>query len=192
VPMLLNFGSSATAGTILSIGGVGTLLGSVVMGIWGGPKRRVPTILALGFLLGGCVMAVGLKSSIPLITIAVFGGMFFFPFISALDEALLLTRVSQAFQGRVFGLLETMTGAAIPLSYLLAGPLVDQIFEPLMAVNGTLASSLGRLIGTGSGRGIGLLFMTLGILQMVVSVIAYTYRPLRALDRAVAAGSNSY
>lgn len=185
MPMLLNFVSSATAGTILSIGGFGTLLGSIVMGVWGGPKQRMPGILGLSLLLGSCIMVAGLRPSVPLITAAVFGGLFCFPLISALNEALLLTKVSREVQGRVFGLLTTMSSAAIPLSYLLAGPLVDRVFEPLMAVNGALADSVGMLIGTGSGRGIGLLFVVLGLSQIVASVIAYSYRPLRNIDRAV-------
>ncbi|WP_202804253.1 hypothetical protein [Pleurocapsa sp. PCC 7319] len=69
-----------------------------------------------------------------------------------------------------------------PLAYLVAGPLSDRIFEPLMSVDGFLAGSIGRVIGTGTGRGIGLMFMVMGIFTMLTTIIASQYAPLRLLE----------
>jgi hypothetical protein len=50
--------------------------------------------------------------------------------------------------------------SVMPISYLLAGPLADNVFGPLMDVNGALANTFfGTLLGTGAGRGIGLMFV---------------------------------
>jgi MFS transporter, DHA3 family, macrolide efflux protein len=186
MPMLLSFVSTATTGKIISIGGFGALLGSIAIGIWGGPKRRINGILGLGLFLGVCIVAAGLRPSITLITASIFGGLFCFPIVEALSQALFLAKIPSQVQGRVFGLLNTMVGVSLPLAYLLAGPLVDLIFEPLLAVNGSLVNNVGMVIGVGKGRGIGLLFIVLGLLQVAISVIAYTYRPLRTIDRATA------
>ncbi len=56
-------------------------------------------------------------------------------------------------QGRVFSLNSAICGSCLPLAYLVAGPLSDRIFEPLMTVNGSLAGTIGQVIGTGPGRG---------------------------------------
>jgi MFS transporter, DHA3 family, macrolide efflux protein len=56
VPMLLTIGTAATTGTILSLGGVGSLIGSLLMGIWGGPKQKFHGILFFGTLLGLCIV----------------------------------------------------------------------------------------------------------------------------------------
>jgi MFS transporter, DHA3 family, macrolide efflux protein len=65
---------------------------------------------------------------------------------------------------------------------MIAGPLADRIFEPLMKTNGTLAATIGQVIGTGSGRGIGLMFIILGGLNILVTIIAYRYMPLRSVE----------
>jgi MFS transporter, DHA3 family, macrolide efflux protein len=51
-----------------------------------------------------------------------------------------------------------------------------------MTTNGALAGTIGRAIGTGSGRGIGLMFMILGGLNILVTMIAYQYAPLRLVE----------
>ena len=91
--------------------------------------------------------------------------------------------VAPEVQGRVFSVNDSIATASLPLAYLVAGPLADRIFEQLMTVNGPLAGSIGQLIGTGTGRGIGLMFIILGILTMLMTIIAYQYAPLRRVER---------
>ncbi|MGH1396844.1 MAG: MFS transporter [Trichormus sp.] len=182
IPMLLTFVSSATAGSILSIGGIGTLVGSLVMGAWGGPKRRVYCILGFGILLGGCIFLAGLRPSVTLITIAIFGGLLCFPLIAGCSQALLLSKIAPNVQGRVFALQEMITRSSLTLAYLFAGPLADYVFEPLLVSGGPLSGSIGRMIGVGPGRGIGLLFILFGILQIIITIYSYLYKPLRFID----------
>jgi MFS transporter, DHA3 family, macrolide efflux protein len=61
-------------------------------------------------------------------------------------------------------------------------PLADYVFEPLMAPDGLLAGSVGQLIGVGPGRGIGLMFIVMGTLTMIVTVVAYLYPRLRLVE----------
>jgi DHA3 family macrolide efflux protein-like MFS transporter len=68
------------------------------------------------------------------------------------------------------------------LAYAVAGPLADYVFEPLMAPGGLLAENVGQLIGVGHGRGIGLLFMIVGVLTIMVTVVAYQYSRLRLVE----------
>ncbi len=85
-------------------------------------------------------------------------------------------------QGRVFALTKMIARSSLPLAYFIAGPLADQVFEPLMAPNGPLSGSIGQLIGIGRGRGIGLMFILIGALTMLATVAAYQYPPLRLLE----------
>ncbi len=183
VPMLLTIGTTATTGTILSLGGVGSLIGSVMMGIWGGPKQKIQGVFFFGILLGICIIMAGSRPSPAIISIAIFGGLLCFPIIAGCSEVLLLKRVDHDVQGRVFGLLGTISASCVPIAYLLAGPLVDYVFEPLMTSTGLLAPSIGQIIGIGAGRGIGLLFIVLGSLQTIITIISYFHRPLHLMDR---------
>ncbi|WP_249168646.1 hypothetical protein [Alkaliphilus sp. B6464] len=63
-----------------------------------------------------------------------------------------------------------------------AGVLADYVFTPLLLDGGTLAHSVGKLIGTGSGRGAGFLILIAGILLCVTSVILYHIKSVRRLE----------
>jgi hypothetical protein len=66
-----------------------------------------------------------------------------------------------------------------------AGPIAQYLFEPLMVREGVLASTLGRVIGTGPGRGIGLLFIIMGLLTLLIVAAGYLYPRLRLLEDEV-------
>ena len=85
-------------------------------------------------------------------------------------------------QGRVFAIQQTIARAAAPFAYLLAGPLADGVFKPLLVSDGPLAGSFGRVIGTGPGRGIGLLFVAMGVLKMAVSAAGYALPRVRLIE----------
>ena len=72
-----------------------------------------------------------------------------------------------------------------PLGILIAGPLADNVFEPLFMQNGALASTIGKLIGTGAGRGTGFFFILIGLAIVLTTLFAYTYRPLRDVERDI-------
>jgi hypothetical protein len=91
-------------------------------------------------------------------------------------------KVAPAVQGRIFALSGALAGASLPLAYGISGPLADHVFEPLMAIDGPLASSLGPLIGVGPGRGISLMFIVVGLLTLVLTLVAYRHPRLRLIE----------
>jgi uncharacterized protein (DUF58 family) len=59
----------------------------------------------------------------------------------------------------------------MPLAFLSAGPLADIIFNPMLQPGGGLAISfIGRLVGVGQGRGIGLIFVISGFALILVTL----------------------
>lgn len=182
VPMVLGFLSSSVAGSLLTIGGIGSLFGSLLLGVFGGAKYRFTKTMFFGGCLGLCLILVGLRPSSLLITIAIFGGMLSFSLINGISEVLFISHVPVEVQGRVFGLQGMIAASSLPLAYLLAGPLTDWIFEPLLTKTGALAGTVGQVVGVGPGRGIAFLFIILGILQIAVTLYAYRYPPMRKLD----------
>ncbi len=181
-PLVLSFASPAVLGTVLSIGGSGMLVGSLVMSTWGGPQRRMNTVFGFTLLIGLCILAAGLRPSAPLFALAAFLFFFSLPIVNASSQAIFQRKVAPDVQGRVFALNGAIAGAAMPLAYVVAGPLADQVFEPLMAPDGIFARSIGRLIGVGPGRGIGLLFIVMGALTMLATIAAYQYPRMRLVE----------
>lgn len=181
-PLVLGFASPQALGTVMAIGGVGMVSGGVAVSAWGGPERRVRGVITFTALSGLCILLAGLRPSVPLIAAAACAYLFFVSFVSNCIQTIIQTKVPKGLQGRIFSLMTMAALSATPLAYLLAGPLADYVFEPLLAPGGPLAESVGRLMGVGQGRGIGLLFVVLGLLISATSLAGYRYRPLRNLE----------
>ena len=181
-PLVLSFASPRVLGTVLSVAGSGLLAGGLVMAIWGGPRRRLAGIGG-AFLVQSLVLALGgWRISAPQLAASAFVFLFGFSVISTCSQALWQSKVAPEVQGRVFALRQMIALSALPLSRLVAGPLADKVFEPLLAPGGRLAGTLGRFLGVGLGRGIGLLIVVLGLFNLLVLVIAWSYPRLRLLE----------
>lgn len=181
-PLVLSFASTAVLGTVLSFGGSGMLMGSLVLIWWAGPKQRIHGILGGELVSGLCILLAGLHPSALLVAVTAFIFFFSQSLVKVSSQTIWQTKVLLDVQGRVFAVKRTLTWSSLPFAYLVAGPLADRVFEPLMATDGLLAGSIGQIIGVGSGRGIGLLFITLGTLAIVATVAAYKYPRLRFLE----------
>ena len=184
-PLVLSFSSTNILGIVLSIGGSGMLISSIIISIFGGAKNRINTIFICELLLGLCIFLSGMRPSTTLITIGGFIAFFCLPISESSSNAIWQTKVEPDVQGRVFAIRRLFAWSSRPLAYLVAGPLADRIFEPLMAVNGLGAESIGEIIGTGKGRGIGLMFIIMGTFNIMTTIIAYQYSPLRLLEKTL-------
>lgn len=182
MPLVLSFVSPAIVGTVLSIGGSGMLVGSLVMSTYRRPQRRINTVFGFTLLNGLCMVVAGLRPSALLFSVAVFLFCFGLPIINGSNQIILQQKVAPDVQGRVFALSKMLAGASLPLAYLIAGPLADKVFEPLMGIDGLLAGSVGQFIGVGKGRGIALLFIVMGVLTMLATVAAYQHPRLRWVE----------
>jgi DHA3 family macrolide efflux protein-like MFS transporter len=181
-PLILAFTTKDVLGTMMSIGGTGMLVGGGVMSVWGGPKRRINGVLGFLFLTGAFILIGGLQPSIYLTTAAAFGFFFCIPFVGASSQAIWQSKVTPDVQGRVFATRSMIAQLAAPVAMLLAGPLADYLFEPLLVTDGLLTGSVGQFIGTGRGRGIGLMFIVAGVLTMLTTIGGYLYPRLRLVE----------
>ena len=62
------------------------------------------------------------------------------------------------------------------------GPLVDRLLEPLLIPGGRLAGNVGLIIGVGPGRGIGLLFIAMGMLKVAVTLASLLNPRVRRIE----------
>lgn len=181
-PLILSFSSPDTLGRLMFAGGAGLFAGSLLMGAWGGPARRVHAIF-LGLTGGGLALALHSLAPSPwLIAVAAPLFLFTLPIVNSSAVTLMQTKTEPAVLGRVLAAARVIGDASVPAAYLLAGPLADGVFEPLMRDDGALAGSVGAVIGTGPGRGTALVFAVTGGLMVLVTALAWTRRPLRQVD----------
>lgn len=182
-PLILSFGTAAQLGLVMSISGIGTLLGSLVVSIWGGPRRRILGLLITILLSGVWMIMGGLAPSLLLVGAGAFLIAFGLPIVGACSQAIWQSKVPPDVQGRVFATRGMIASAATPLAYLLSGPLAEHVFNPLLLPGGALAGSIGQFIGVGPGRGIGLLFIVLGFLTIAAVIGGFMYPRLRYVEQ---------
>ncbi len=182
-PLLYQPDSTEQLGFVLSVGGCGMLVGSVLMSLWSGPKNRVKAIIGFVGFQGIIILVGGLKISTIVLAIGIFGYLFSQPIIVSCNQAIWQSKVPSRLQGRVFALQQTLERSLAICAYLLAGPLVDNVLNPLMAEGGIIAQSISRFINTGMGQGVTLLLVLLGIINLTVVAIAYREPRLRYLEK---------
>lgn len=181
-PLILSLFSPVVLGSIESIGGIGMLAGSWLMVIWKGPENRMQIVFGILIFMALSLILMGLHSSIIVLSIGSFLFLFGSPVIRACLQVIWQVKISPEVQGRVFALKRMVARSSIPLAAVIAGPLDDYIFEPLMSADGPLAASLGQIVGVGTGRGIDLMLIVLGGAIVLTTVLGYFYAPLRLVE----------
>lgn len=181
-PVVLSFTTASVLGRVMSLGGIGALVGGLLMSLWGGPRRRIRGVLIFSLLQAVALCASGLRPSVPLITASAFLFLMLYTALAATYHALWQIKVGAEVQGRVFAV-RTLVGLAFtPLAYGIAGPLADHVFEPLLLPDGVLASTAGLIFGVGHGRGAALLLSLVGLSAGLVALAGLLHPRLRRLE----------
>jgi MFS family permease len=182
-PLILSFSTAASLGIAQTIAGAGMLAGSVLLSAWGGPRQRVRGIITFIMLAACGLLLMGLQPSIWLIAAGGFIMLFAIPLASGPSQALFQSKVAPGVQGRVFAIRGMISRSMMPLAFLIAGPLSDRVFEPMLGTQGRLANTpLAALLGTGPGRGTGLIFITSAVLLLAACLLAYANPRIRYLE----------
>lgn len=181
-PLVLSFAEPDIFGLVIGAVGLGALVGGVWLAVWGGPKNRITGMYLFAIPYGLSIIIGGLRPDALLIGAAGFVLAISHAMVTGCNRALWHAKIAPDLQGRVFSL-RTLTGVgAQALGTLVAGPMADLIFEPLMAVDGALAGSVGTIIGVGPGRGIALMFIILGGMFLLATGVAYVNPRIRHLE----------
>jgi MFS transporter, DHA3 family, macrolide efflux protein len=181
-PLTLSQFDKQTLGIVMSVGGVGMLLGGGLMAAWGGPKRKVDSLLvfAAAVLVGCSTIAVW---PTPLaLSFAIFVLMLASPIINAASQAIWLSKTPADMQGRVMSVRRMIAWFMTPAASLLAGPLADHVFEPAMRKGGALTPLFAGVIGAGPGAGIRLMFGIVGVVCCLAGVGFYCLPRLRNVE----------
>jgi DHA3 family multidrug efflux protein-like MFS transporter len=104
------------------------------------------------------------------------------PFVEACEQTVLQKVVPTDRLGRVIGFAQSVEMSAAPLTAFLIGPIAQFFFIPFMTT-GRGVELIGGWYGTGHGRGIGLVFVTAGIIGLIVTLIAWRSRAFKLLAK---------
>ena len=184
-PLVLSYASPSEAGLIMSVAGVGALLGGGIMMTWKGPDRRMYGILGAALAIAVVLVVMPVYSNLVWIGFWAFLIMALAPVATVCSQTLWQRKVPVHFHGRAFSLRNTIMKAAQPAAFLSAGFLYQSVFEPLMEEGAFLATVFGPVWGIGEGRGIALLISMFGVLSIIMVLVAWGTPAIRLADTAL-------
>jgi MFS family permease len=178
--------SAAAVGVVMTTGAVGGVTGAVLLGTLKSPRDKMLRVLAgiVVFSVVGRILY-GVVDVLVVMAIAVSFVSLCIPLVDGYTNTIWQEKVAPQFQGRVFAARQFVEDLTVPVATLIAGPLVDHVLVPWMQPGRSGASLFGGLVGTGEGGGIGLVFVTVGVLGVVVALIGYLTPTIRWLETNV-------
>lgn len=182
IPMMLNLATVKAVGISQSICASGILIGSLFIGLFGSKQKHIKTLSISLFISGIFFANLGLSTNMVFITLA--GFMFFatLPFINTSIEVLIRKNIDNRKQGRVWSIISMITYLGSIIAFAVAGFLADNIFNPLLELDGLLAGKIGFIVGVGEGRGIALMFIISGLMISMIALLIWRNKKIIRLQ----------
>jgi DHA3 family multidrug efflux protein-like MFS transporter len=168
-------------GVLWGILSLGFIVGGMVVARRGLGKSPLRTLFLCNIVMWSICSVFTLQASIVLLAIGMFVWLCLIPAVEAAEQTILQKVVPPERQGRVFGFAQSVEQAASPVTSLLIGPVAQLIFIPFMTT-GAGVDLLGWWFGTGTDRGLALLFTVAGMIGLIVTLMAMRSRSYRALS----------
>lgn len=184
-PMILSRSGndSVVLGVVNAAMGIGGIAGGIIVStgkVKGRSSGMIYISAMLSFLLGDVLMGAG--RNVVIWSLAGIAASLPIAFINAGQMVILYKQVPEEIQGRIFAVRNALQYSTIPIGILLGGFLADYVFEPFMMTDNAVTCILQKLVGTGKGSGMAVMFLCTGTLGALFSLISYCQKDIRRLD----------
>jgi DHA3 family multidrug efflux protein-like MFS transporter len=160
---------------------LGFIIGGMVVARKGLGKNPLRTLFLANIAMWSICSVFTLQASILLLAVGMFVWLCLIPAVEAAEQTILQKVVPPERQGRVFGFAQSVEQAASPVTAFLIGPIAELIFIPFMTT-GAGVDLFGPWFGTGTDRGLALLFTAAGLIGLAVTLLAMQSRSYRELS----------
>ena len=169
-------------GILIAFTSLGFIVGGIVVARRGLGRNPVRTLLLANVVMWVVTIVFPIRSEILPLAVGFFIYLVLAPVAEASEQTVIQKVVPFEEQGRVFGFAQTLETAASPITAFLIGPIAQFWILPSMT-GGALADRIGPWFGTGLDRGMALIFITAGVIGLIVTLFALRSRPYRELSR---------
>lgn len=160
---------------------LGFIVGGVIVAKQGLGKNPLRTLFLINIATWTICCFFTIQPSITLLAVGMFIFLSLMPVAEAAEQTILQKVVSPERQGRVFGLAQSIEQAASPIMAFMIGPIAQLVFIPLMTT-GAGAMLIGSWFGTGTDRGLALLFTITGVIGLIITLIAMRSNAYKTLS----------
>ncbi|MCO8270393.1 MFS transporter [Actinoplanes sp. TRM 88003] len=168
-------------GLLWGVLSTGFIVGGLLISRTGLGKNPVRLLLLVNIVCWTVTLLFPLRDSVIWLAVGLYAYMLVVPYAEAAEQTILQKVVPYERQGRVFGFAQSVEQAASPLTAFLIAPIAQFVFIPYMT-DGAGARLIGSWFGTGSARGLALVFVLTGIAGLIATTIALRSRPYRRLS----------
>lgn len=167
-PMILDFNDAKTLGIAETVCAMGMLVTSIILGAKGIKKGYVKFLAGSLFIAGISMVMFGVFENIYLI--GLFGFIFFamLPFANNCLDYLTRTNIPDELMGRAWGII----GFISQMGYVVA-----------YGFGGILADATAKHMNISVGRGAAVVVMVSGLLLAATSVVMYSLKEVRSLEK---------
>jgi MFS transporter, DHA3 family, multidrug efflux protein len=169
-------------GILWGVLSLGFIVGGMIVARKGLGKSPLRTLFLANIVMWSICSVFTLQASIVLLGIGMFVWMCLIPAVEAAEQTILQKVVPPERQGRVFGFAQSVEQAASPITAFLIGPVAQLIFIPFMTT-GAGVNTIGPWFGTGTDRGLALLFTVAGLIGLAVTLLAMRSDAYRSLSQ---------
>lgn len=181
-PMILAFTDEAALGTAETICALGMLVSSLLIGVFFIKGSYVRTLARAFFGIGVFMILFGLRENILLITVSGFLFFMCLPFANTCLDILVRQNIPNEAQGRAWGMIGLISQIGYVAANAVIGFLTDYVFDPALREGGIFYRNIGKVIGTGTGRGAALLIIVGGFCMCILTPYIYHSSKIRSLE----------
>jgi len=168
-------------GLLFAVISCGFIIGGLFIAKYGLGKNPLVAMFAANIVIWIISAVFTIQPSIVLLSVGMLIYISVVPFIEAAEQTILQKEVPQERQGRVFGFAQSVEQSASPLTTFLIGPIAETFFIPFMTT-GAGVGLIGGWFGTGTDRGIALVFTVTGMIGLALTIIAMNTKYYRLLS----------
>jgi DHA3 family multidrug efflux protein-like MFS transporter len=150
---------------------LGFIIGGLVVAKVGLGKSPLKTLFYSNILMWTVSIFFTIQASIVLLSVGLLIYMCLIPVVEATEQTILQKVIPTERQGRVFGFAQSIEQAASPVTAFMIGPIAKFIFIPFMTT-GAGVNLIGSWFGTGTDRGLALLFCITGVVGLIITLLA--------------------
>lgn len=181
-PMILSLTDAEGLGRVMAIAGLGYLAGAILMGVWGGPERKIYAIYGAALFMGLGMFFTPMYTNIWILSLGAFLLSAAVPIFLTANIVIIQKKVETQVLGRVDGLGTIITGFCLPMGYLVAGPIAEYFFEPLMQNPNESLALLQNLYGIGKGRGVAVMISLSSLAVVFIVLVAMLLPKIRRIE----------